>query len=72
MAWIRYLSVEEIPREHRVEDPDHIIQIHGVNAPVMKKHYELYAQLMRGSGPLTFIQREMVAVVVSKINGCHY
>ena len=72
MAWIRYKSVDEIPQEHQVEDSDHIIQIHGVNAPVMKQHYELYAQLMRGPGPLTFIQREMVAVVVSKINGCHY
>ena len=72
MAWIRYKSVDEIPQKHQVEDSDHVIQIHGVNAPVMKQHYELYARLMRGPGPLTFIQREMVAVVVSKINGCHY
>ncbi len=72
MAWIRYLAGDEIPPDQQVEDTDHIIQIHGVNAPVMKQHHALYAQLMRGSGPLTFIQREMVAVVVSKINGCHY
>ena len=72
MAWIKYLCSEEIPAEHQVADDDHIIQVHGVNAPVMKQHFELYAQLMRRSGPLTFVQREQVAVVVSACNQCHY
>ncbi|MCP4082087.1 MAG: hypothetical protein GY819_16255 [Planctomycetaceae bacterium] len=72
MAWIDYLPSDAIPEDQRVDDPDNIIQVHGVNAPVMKQHFELYAQLMRRPGPLTLVQREMVAVVVSSMNGCHY
>jgi alkylhydroperoxidase family enzyme len=72
MAFIKYLEVAQIPAEHRVPDRDHVIQIHGVNAPVMKQHFELYKRLMRGTGPLSFTQREMIAVVVSSLNGCHY
>ncbi len=32
----------------------------------------LYRAVMFGESPLTRAQREMIAVVVSKINGCHY
>lgn len=72
MAFIRYIPPSEIPADQRVADDDNIIQIHGVNPPVMKQHFELYASLMRGKGPLTFVQREMVATVVSGINLCEY
>lgn len=72
MAFIQYLPKSEIPAEHQVNDDDNIIQVHGVNPPVMKQHYEMYARLMRGDGPLSFVQREMVATVVSGINRCKY
>ncbi|GIV02423.1 MAG: peroxidase [Armatimonadetes bacterium] len=32
----------------------------------------LYRAVMFGESPLTRAQREMIAVVVSKVNGCHY
>ena len=72
MAFIRFVPEEEIPEADRVRDRDNIIRIHGAHSRVMQQHYDLYVELMRGSGPLSRIQREMIAVVVSATNGCHY
>lgn len=72
MAFIRYLPEEQIPPEDRVPDRDNIVRIHGVHARIMRQHYELYLELMRGPGPVSRIQREMIAVVVSGLNDCHY
>jgi alkylhydroperoxidase family enzyme len=72
MAYIRYVPDEEIPSGDQVPDRDNIVRIHGVHPRTMRQHYELYVELMRGSSPLTRVQREMVAVVVSATNGCHY
>ncbi len=72
MAFISYLPPNRIDASDRVPDRDHIIQIHGIHSRVMRQHYELYRELMYGKGPLTRIQREMVAVVVSAANRCHY
>ena len=55
-----------------MDDDDHIIRVHGIHPRVMRLHYELYIELMRRPGPLTRVQREMIAVVVSATNGCHY
>jgi alkylhydroperoxidase family enzyme len=38
----------------------------------MRQHYDLYRELMRGPGTLDKVQREMIAVVVSSENSCHY
>lgn len=51
---------------------DHILAIHSLNPRSMKAHYDLYATLMRGRSPLSRVQREMIAVVVSAENECHY
>lgn len=72
MAFIPYLPDERIPGEDRVPDQDNILRIHGVHSRVMRQHYDLYMELMRGPSPLSRIQREMLAVVVSAANGCHY
>ncbi len=72
MAFIPYQPDEAIPAGDQVPDRDHIIRVHGVNPPVMRQHYELYVQLMRGPGPLSRVQREMLAVAVSAANHCRY
>lgn len=72
MAYIKYVAEDEIPEADRVPDRDNIIRIHGVHSRTLKHHYELYKELMRGPGPLTRAQREMIAVVVSARNGCRY
>jgi alkylhydroperoxidase family enzyme len=72
MAFIRYIDDAEIPPSERVPDHDHIIRIHGVHPRTMRNHYDLYVELMRRPGPLTRVQREMIAVAVSAVNGCRY
>lgn len=72
MAFIDYVPYEEIPERDQVADRDNIIQIHGVHSQVIRLHYDLYRELMYGQGPLTRVQREMIAVVVSTANRCHY
>jgi alkylhydroperoxidase family enzyme len=72
MAFIRYVPDDEIPPADRVPDQDNIVRIHGVHARTMRHHYELYVELMRGPGPLSRVQREMIAVVVSAAKHCRY
>ena len=72
MAYIAYTDPSDIPEEDRVMDTDNLIQIHGVHSRVIPLHYELYRELMHKESPLTRIQREMIAVMVSALNGCHY
>ena len=72
MAFIDYIAEKMIPPDDRVPDQDNILRIHGVHSRTMRLHFDLYKQLMYSKGPLTRIQREMIAVVVSSENGCRY
>ena len=72
MAYIREVPEPEVPPSGRVPDPDHIIQIHRIHPEVMRQHFDLYRELMHRPGPLTRFQRELLAVRISVINGCHY
>lgn len=51
---------------------DHVLKIHSLMPQTMEDHYRAYATIMRAPGPLTRTEREIVGVVVSGINGCHY
>ena len=72
MAFIAYVPDEQIPESDRVPDRDNILRIHGVHSRVMRLHYDLYVEVMRGPSPLSRVQREMLAVAVSAANRCHY
>jgi len=72
VAFIDYIPEVDIPEEHRVNDNDNILRIHGIHSAVTKMHYDLYKELMWKNSPLSRIQREMIAVTVSKENDCHY
>jgi len=72
MAFISYVPADDVPEDCRVPDTDNILQVHSVHSRVMKLHFELYKEVMHARSPLTRVQREMVAVAVSSINGCHY
>ncbi len=72
MAFIDYLPFDEIPPADQVKDRDNIIQIHGIHSRVLRLHYDLYVELMHGESPLSLVEREMVGVCVSALNGCHY
>ncbi len=51
---------------------DNILKIHSLNVPSLQGHYDFYRTLMYGKSDLGRVQREMIAVVVSVINKCHY
>ena len=72
MAYIKYLELEDIPEMDRVNDDDNIVRIHSVRGIFTKAHNDLYRELMFSKGPLSRIQREIIAVTVSSVNECHY
>ena len=49
-----------------------IVRIMTPNAEVMRASIGFYSAIMHGDSPLSRTQREMLAVVVSKVNECHY
>jgi alkylhydroperoxidase family enzyme len=81
MAWIRTISEKEatgllariydaaVRRAGRVFN---ILKIQSNNPPALQASLDLYMAVMHGASPLSRAQREMLAVVVSKANECHY
>lgn len=81
MAWIKVIQENEATgRLKQLYDQfteawggvDNILKIHSLNVKSLKTHFDLYAHLMRGKSDLSRVQREMIAVVASAANHCHY
>ncbi len=80
MAWIEWIDeadasgrLAELYRElGSRRGIDHILKIHSLNPESLHLHHAYYAHLMRGPSGLTRAEREMIAVVVSTANECHY
>lgn len=81
MAWIKvvkegeatgYLQTLYKKYGDPFEGVDNILKIHSLNPASLKYHYDYYKHIMSGPSGLSRMQREMIAVVVSKINNCHY
>ena len=81
MAWIPMIPEDKAERGlkdwyDKLREPwggvDNILRIHSINIPTLKGHYELYQSAMKGTRDLSGKQREMIAVVVSTVNQCHY
>ena len=81
MAHIPYVQDEaaegllaKLYRRYRGEQGvvDNILRVHSLNPRSMQDHVQLYTHLMRGPSPLTRVQREMLALVVSTENDCFY
>jgi alkylhydroperoxidase family enzyme len=51
---------------------DNILQIHSLSPQSLSAHLALYRSAMTGTPTLPKAEREMIALVVSGINGCHY
>lgn len=49
-----------------------IIKIQGLRPESVRSSVGLYSDVMFGESDLTRAEREMLAVVVSTTNGCHY
>jgi alkylhydroperoxidase family enzyme len=81
MPWIKQISIEEatgllktqfdtaLKRAGRVW---HIVHIMSLNPRTLRDSIGFYSTLMMGESPLSRVQREMLAVVVSTVNECHY
>ena len=81
MAWIKTIAVEDaqddlrkqydaaIRRAGRVWN---VVTLMSLNPKTLATSMDLYAAIMHQPSPLTRAQREMLAVVVSKANACHY
>lgn len=81
MAWIKVILEDEATGRlqelyDKYTEPwggvDNILKIHSLNVKSLQTHFDLYAHLMRGRSELSRVQREMIAVVVSAVNRCHY
>ncbi len=81
MAWIKMIPEDQATGKLKLlydkvsaadGSVDNILKIHSLNPPSLSGHYELYKILMRGRSGLSRVQREMIAVVVSTVNQCHY
>jgi len=81
MAWIKIIQEHEATGKlkeayNKLLEPwggvDNILKIHSLNLRSLWAHFELYKTVMHGRSGLSRAQREMIAVVVSAINRCHY
>ena len=81
MSWIKVIPEAEASGElkelyEQMNEPwggvDNVLKIHSLNPASLRTHFEFYKTLMRGPSGLSRVQREMIAVVVSATNRCHY
>ncbi len=82
MPWIEAPHEDTWPEEmeplkSEVIDPAHervdwIMRIHALDAGSLDAHNRLYRQAMKGTASLRKVEREMIALVVSGVNECHY
>ena len=82
MAWIPIVPDADADGELRelyeqARDPQHgvvdnILSVHSLHPAGMRGHLELYRAVMAGTPTLRRVDRELIAVVVSKLNGCVY
>ncbi len=49
-----------------------IVSIMSPNGPAMRDSMRFYGTVMFADSPLSRSQREMIAVVTSQVNDCHY
>lgn len=81
MAWIRQVADHEaegalaaafraaLARAGRVFG---IVRLMSIEPQVLDASMAFYRTLMHGPGPLTRARAELIAVVVSRANHCHY
>lgn len=81
MAYIRIIDEDEaagpLAREYeaavrRAGKVFNVVKIQSLNPRALQRSTELYATLMHGPSPLSRAEREMLAVVVSRLNDCFY
>ncbi len=81
MAWIRIIDEDGADGLlARIYNAAHqrggkvfnILKVQSTNPPALQSSISLYAAIMHGESSLSRSQREMLAVVVSRVNNCRY
>lgn len=84
MAWIEIVPDDEWADDKALSDlydgvvdkghgrVDHIMSTHSLNPRGLAAHAALYGSAMSGTRNLRKVEREMIALVVSLENRCHY
>lgn len=81
MSWIREIEEDAASGElaelyaqlrERRGRVANILKVHSLRPYALAHHLDLYMGLLFGPGRLTRGQRELIAVVVSRANGCEY
>jgi uncharacterized peroxidase-related enzyme len=80
-SWLRVPPAEDVPAEVRplFDKADeklgfvpNVLRVYALRPRHLELWNAFYDELMRGESTLTKVQREMIAVVVSTVNRCHY
>ena len=67
---LRVLHGEVVdPQSQKV---DHIMAVHSLNPRGMAAHQSVYLSAMAETSSLRKVERELIALVVSMENNCHY
>ncbi len=82
IAWIETVAEEDAEgllselyaaeRDPRSGGVDHILKVHSLHPETLRDHAQLYHTVMHGESGLSRAEREMIGVVVSLVNECHY
>jgi len=82
MAWIettplddaqgKLLELYQSALDPQTGELDNIMSIHSANPEGLAAPLALYTAAMRGTASLRKVDREMIALVVSQKNDCHY
>lgn len=81
MAWIETVNPEDATGPLKIEYDKAIkragkvfgiIRLMSPNPAALKASMGQYMAVMFGKSPLSRLQRELIATVVSRTNGCHY
>lgn len=81
MPWIEQVPIDEadgLLKEQfdaaleRADRVWHIVHIMSLNPEALRDSIGFYLTIMKGDSPLTRVQREMLATVVSAELECHY
>ncbi len=81
MAFIKYIKYEDASDKLKKlyeqfggpsKTPANVVRIAGPNPDAMDAHLQFYRAVMSTNSAITRDQQEMIAVVVSSINQCHY
>jgi len=81
MAWIKIIEEQEAEgslaqiyktARERAGRVFNILKVQSQNPAALQAMIDMYLTVVRGTSPLSRAQREMLAVVVSNANDCHY